>query len=164
MPRFQRKKITTDKNGIKHGYRSGLENKIQTQVEEKGFEPNYEMTRLEYTIPETKHTYTPDFHLSPHIFIETKGRWTVDDRLKMLYLKEQFPDCEFRMVFQNANQKIKKGSKTSYADWCDKHGLKWANKIIPQEWYDDIYEDIAKYGEVEVQTEDTKPKRKGGRR
>lgn len=163
MVRFQRKKITTDKNGIKHGYRSGLEKNIQYDVENHGIEPNYEATRLEYFIPETRHTYTPDFHLSPHIVIETKGRWTVDDRLKMLYLKEQFPDIDFRMVFQNANQKIKKGSKTSYADWCDKHGLKWANKLIPNEWYDDIYRDIEEFGEVEIQEETEKPKRQGGR-
>ena len=81
----------------------------------------------------------------------------------MLYLKEQHPELDFRMVFQNANQKIKKGSKTSYADYCDKHGIKWANKLIPDEWYEDIYNDIAKNGEVEIQEEKDKPKRIGGR-
>lgn len=163
MRKFHRTKITTDANGIKHGYRSGLERKIQSAIEEMDLEPNYEATRLEYIIPETRHTYTPDFHLSPHIMIETKGRWTVEDRLKMLYLKEQHPEISFRMVFQNAKQKIKKGSKTSYADYCDKHGLLWAEKLIPEEWYDEIYEDIAKYGEVKIQEEEDKPKRQGGR-
>lgn len=163
MVRFHRKKITTDANGIKHGYRSGLEKKILLDVEDQGLEPNYEATRFEYIQPETRHTYTPDFHLSPHIVIETKGRWTVDDRLKMLYLKDQHPEIDFRMVFQNANQKIKKGSKTSYADYCDKHGIKWANKVIPSEWYNDIFDDIAKNGEVVLQEEKDKPKREGGR-
>ena len=46
------------------------------------------------------------------------------------------------MVFYNANQKIKKGSKTSYAMWCDKHNIKWANKIIPDEWIRDIFNDL----------------------
>lgn len=163
MTRFHSKKIKTDANGIKHGYRSGLEKKTQIDIEDHGIEPNYEATRLEYIQPETRHTYTPDFHLSPHIMIETKGRWTVEDRLKMLYLVEQHPDIDFRMVFQNANQKIKKGSKTSYADYCDKHGIKWANKLIPDEWYDDIYEDLEKSGEVVIQKEEDKPKRQGGR-
>lgn len=163
MPRFQHKKITTDAAGIKHGYRSGLEKRTIADVEEHDLESNYEATRLEYIQPETRHTYTPDFHLSPHIIIETKGRWTVDDRLKMLYLKEQHPEIDFRMVFQNANQKIKKGSKTSYADYCDKHGIKWANKQIPEEWYLDIYQDIAENGEVKIQSEEDKPKRQGGR-
>lgn len=163
MPRFKRTKITTDSNGIKHGYRSGLEKGILRDLEEIGLEPNYEATRLEYTVPETRHTYTPDFHLSPHIVIETKGRWTVDDRLKMLYLIEQYPDISFRMVFQTPTQKIKKGSKTSYADWCDKHGILWAGKRIPQEWLNEVFEDIDNNGEVQILTEEEKPKRQGGR-
>ena len=56
---------------------------------------------------------------------------------------KQYPAIEFRMLFYNANQKSKKGSKTSYADWCDKHNIKWANKIIPLEWYRDIVDDLA---------------------
>ena len=144
MVRYHSKKITVDKNGIKHGYRSGLENSIMQDIEDHKLEPNYEATKLEYIQPETKHTYTPDFHVSPHIVIETKGRWVVEDRMKMLLVIKQHPEIDFRMVFYNANQKIKKGSKTSYADWCDKHGIKWANKYIPQEWYIDIREDIAR--------------------
>ena len=163
MVRFHRTKITVDKNGIKHGYRSGLEKSILSDTEEHGIEPNYEATRLEYIVPETRHTYTPDFHLSPHIVIETKGRWTVEDRIKMLYLIEQYPELDFRMVFQNANQKIKKGSKTSYADYCDKHNIKWANKRIPEEWYKEVFDDIAENGEVVLQEEGDKPKRQGGR-
>ena len=141
--RYKSKKITVDSNGIKHGYRSGLENTVMQDIEENGLEPNYEATKLEYIVPESKHTYTPDFHVSPHIVIETKGRWVVEDRMKMLLVIKQHPEIDFRMVFYNANQKIKKGSKTSYADWCDKHGIKWANKFIPDEWYVDIYDDIA---------------------
>ena len=62
---------------------------------------------------------------------------------KMLLLIKQYPDISFRMLFQKASQKIKKGSKTSYADWCDKHGIMWAEKTIPQEWLKDIYDDLA---------------------
>ena len=39
------------------------------------------------------------------------------------------------MVFQNPNIKINKGSKTSYADYCDKNNIKWMN-------YKDIYKDL----------------------
>ena len=144
MPRFKRKKITVDAAGKKHGFRSGLENDFMVALEEYGLEPNYESKKFEYIIPESKHIYTPDFPLSPHIVIETKGRWVVEDRQKMLLLIEQHPEIEFRMLFYNANQKIKKGSKTSYADWCDKHGIKWANKEIPQEWIADIFEELSK--------------------
>lgn len=143
MPRFKRKKITKDAAGKKHGFRSGLEESMIAELEELNIEPNYEAVKLEYIIPESKHVYTPDFPISPHIIIETKGRWVVEDRQKMLLLIKQYPNIDFRMVFYNANQKIKKGSKTSYADWCDKHNIKWAHKHIPQEWLNDIYDDIA---------------------
>ena len=144
MPRFRRKKITKDAAGIKHGFRSGLEERIIKQLEEYDIKPNYEAIKLDYVIPESKHVYTPDFPVCKSIVIETKGRWVLEDRQKMLLLIEQHPEIEFRMLFYNANQKIKKGSKTSYADWCDKHNIKWANKEIPQEWIADIFEALSK--------------------
>ncbi len=143
MARFKRQKITKDAAGKKHGFRSGLEETIIQLLEHSGIEPNYESKKFEYTIPESKHIYTPDFPVSPHIVIETKGRWVVEDRQKMLLIMEQYPDIEFRMLFYNANQKIKKGSKTTYGMWCDKHSIKWANKTIPLEWYRDIVDDLA---------------------
>ena len=144
MAKFHRKKITVDAAGRKHGFRSGLEDRFIQELEEYGLEPNYEAKKFEYIIPESKHNYTPDFPLSPHIVIETKGRWVVEDRQKMLLIKEQYPEIDFRIVFYNANQKIKKGSKTTYAMWCDKHGIKWANKTIPSEWVEEIFDDLAK--------------------
>lgn len=144
MAKFHRKKITVDAAGRKHGFRSGLEDRFIQELEEYGLDPNYEAKKFEYIIPESKHNYTPDFPLSPHIVIETKGRWVVEDRQKMLLIKEQYPEIDFRIVFYNANQKIKKGSKTTYAMWCDKHGIKWANKTIPSEWVEEIFDDLAK--------------------
>lgn len=144
MVRFKRKKITVDEAGRKHGFRSGLENDFIHELETYNIDPSYESRKFEYTIPESKHIYTPDFPVSPHIVIETKGRWVLEDRQKMLLVIEQYPDIDFRIVFYNANQKIKKGSKTSYGDWCDKHGIKWANKTIPAEWIEDIHNDLAK--------------------
>ena len=144
MTKFHRKKITVDAAGKKHGFRSGLEDRFIQELEDYGLEPNYEAKKFEYIIPESKHNYTPDFPLSPHIVIETKGRWVVEDRQKMLLIKEQYPEIDFRIVFYNANQKIKKGSKTTYAMWCDKHGIKWANKTIPPEWVEEIFDDLAK--------------------
>lgn len=150
MPRFRRKKITKDAAGKKHGFRSGLEDLIQQQFDELNIDHKYESLKLEYTIPESKHVYTPDFPVSPHIIIETKGRWVVEDRQKMLLIIKQYPDIDFRMVFYNANQKIKKGSKTSYADWCDKHGIKWAHKRVPDEWIKDVYYDLAESSSKET--------------
>lgn len=141
--KFKRQKITKDAAGIKHGFRSGLEQTFIEELEGYNISPNYESREFEYIIPESKHVYTPDFPVSPHIVIETKGRWVLEDRQKMLLVIKQYPEIDFRIVFYNANQKIKKGSKTSYAMWCDKHGIKWANKTIPREWLDDIYNDLS---------------------
>lgn len=143
MVRFKRKKITVDEAGRKHGFRSGLEDGMIKELEGYGIDPNYESKKFNYTIPESQHIYTPDFPVSPHIVIETKGRWVLEDRQKMLLLMEQHPEIDFRMVFYNANQKIKKGSKTTYGMWCDKHGIKWAHKHIPLEWIHEIFDDIA---------------------
>ena len=144
MPRFKRQKITKDAAGYKHGFRSGLEERFIKELEDAGICPNYESVKLKYIVPETEHVYTPDFPVSPHIVIETKGLWKVEDRQKMLLLIKQYPDIDFRMVFYNANQKIKKGSKTTYAMSCDKNNIKWAHKSIPHEWILDIFDDIAK--------------------
>lgn len=162
MPRFKRKKITVDQAGKKHGFRSGLEEGMIAELEGYNIEPNYEAKKFEYVIPESKHIYTPDFPVSPHIVIETKGRWVVEDRQKMLLIIKQYPDIDFRMIFYNANQKIKKGSKTTYAMWCDKHGIKWANKNIPNEWLKDIYDDIARSESEKKENNEKKVKKCDG--
>ena len=41
MPRFHRKKITADAAGRKHGWRSGLEKKMQENLQELEIDDNY---------------------------------------------------------------------------------------------------------------------------
>jgi hypothetical protein len=42
-------------------------------------------------------------------------------------------------VFQNANAKIYKGSKTTYAKWAEDHDFKWADKgIVPASWIKEL--------------------------
>jgi hypothetical protein len=73
------------------------------------------------------------------VILEAKGVWTVEDRTKHLLIREQHPELDVRLVFQNANNKIRKGSKTTYAAWCDKKGIKWCNKVIPKSWFQQRY-------------------------
>ena len=124
-------------NAIKYGYRSGFEHKISEQLEQQSIDPKYEQTIVKYTIPARDSKYTVDFTLPNGILIETKGRWMPEDRKKHLLVKEQNPELDIRLVFQSAKSKLRKGSKTTYADYCDKHGIKWAEKIIPQAWIDE---------------------------
>ena len=117
------------------GFRSGLESKVQEQLEAEGVEHEYEKTKVSYSIPESQHKYTPDFFLTKTgIYVEVKGLFELADRKKHLLIKEQHPDLDIRFLFQRSASPIRKGSKTTYADWCNANGFIYADKVIPQEW------------------------------
>lgn len=96
----------------------------------------YEQDKLEYTVPASKHKYTTDFKLRDGVYIEVKGRLLPSERKKHLLLQEQHPDVKIHFFFDKANNKIYKGSKKTYADWCDEHGFAWTDtrKGLPKEW------------------------------
>lgn len=119
----------------KHGFKSGLEETISSQINGRGIDVKYESEKIPYTIPASNHTYNPDFKLPNGIFVETKGRFVAADRKKHLLVKSQNPELDIRFVFSNSKNKITKSSKTSYGDWCDKNGFKYADKIIPEDWF-----------------------------
>ena len=112
-------------------YRSGFESKLAHQLTRSGVEFKYETLTIEY---QKVSTYTPDFILPNGIIIEAKGVWTVEDRAKHLLVREQHPHLDIRMVFMQASNKINKKSKTTYAMWCEKKGIKYADKVIPKSW------------------------------
>lgn len=119
------------------GYRSGLEEKIGDQLRTAGVEAEYEPFKISYEVPATKHKYTPDYVLPNGIIIETKGRFVVEDRKKHVLIKAQYPGLDIRFVFSNSKAKLRKGSQTTYADWCSKNGFTFADKLIPQDWLDE---------------------------
>lgn len=130
------RKVTKRQAAVKNGYRSGLEEVVDSTLKQRNIDGEYEKHKIKYTIPATDHTYTPDFRLPNGIFVETKGRFVVEDRKKHMLIKKQHPELDIRFVFQNSKNKIRKGSPTTYADWCIKHGFIYADKTIPQEWLD----------------------------
>ena len=89
--------------------------------------------KVEYLVSETR-KYTPDFTLPNGIIVETKGRFTTYDRKKHLLIQKQHPDLDIRFVFSNPNSKLYKGSKSTYASWCEKNNFIYAKKLIPKEW------------------------------
>ena len=123
-------------HGIKHGYRSGLEDKVSKQLQESGVTFEYETLKIQYEVNETRR-YTPDFLLPNGIIIETKGRFVAADRKKHLLIQQQHPDLDIRFVFSNSRAKLSKGAKSTYAEWCEKHGFLYADKEIPQEWLEE---------------------------
>jgi len=112
-------------------FRSGFEAKVAGQLETSGCTFAFETLRIEYR---KTANYLPDFILANGIIIEAKGVWNVEDRRKHLLVRECHPDLDVRLCFQNPFLKIRKGSKTTYAAWCDKKGFKWCDKVIPKTW------------------------------
>ena len=125
--------VGTSARGVKHGYRSGLEDRISEQLKGLSVPFKYEEFKIKYEVHETR-TYTPDFELPNGIIVESKGRFVAADRKKHLLVKKQHPELDIRFVFSNSKAKITKGSKTSYGDWCDKNGYIYADKLIPEKW------------------------------
>ena len=123
------KKLKDSKN---NKFRSGLEKQIADLLTELGISYEYESTKVSYTIP---HNYIPDFVLPNHVVLEAKGYWDAADRRKMKAVKEQNPDLDIRMVFQSPYNKISKKSKTTYAQWCERHNIPWTTwQEIPMDW------------------------------
>jgi hypothetical protein len=121
-------------HALKNGYRSGLEEEIADTLRAKGVNFTYEKTKIKYIQPASEHQYTADFELENGIIIESKGRFLVADRKKHLLIKRQQPHLDIRFVFSNSKQKLNKGSRTSYADWCNKNGFLYSDKTIPEDW------------------------------
>lgn len=95
----------------------------------------YEPFKIAYTI---RKDYVPDFVVCTRsgktIYIETKGWFKQEDRVKMRAVKESNPDLDIRLLFDK-NNKISSRGKMKYTEWCDKHGFKWAIKTVPVEWF-----------------------------
>lgn len=135
MPQSRSSKSTRQR-AIIAGYRSGLEEKVAKQLDSLGIIYEYEppARKVKYTVPESEHKYTPDFVLGNGIIVETKGRFLADDRKKHLLIKAQHPKLDIRFVFTRSSASIGRGSKTTCADWCNKHGFQFAEKEIPLSW------------------------------
>ena len=117
----------------KYGYRSGLEVKLSDYLKELRIDYGYECIKIEWEDLAYR-TYTPDFILFNGLIIETKGMFTAADRRKHLAIKKQHPSLDIRFVFENSRRKLRKGAKSSYAEWCIRYGFKYYDRIIPEEW------------------------------
>lgn len=121
----------------KRGFKSGLEDSTATHIKSKGIKVLYETTKIHYTIPSSKHVYTPDFILPNGIIIESKGYFAIEDRKKHMLIRQQHPDKDIRFVFTRSATKLYKGAKSTYSDWCLKNSFKFADKKIPDSWFNE---------------------------
>ena len=113
-------------------FRSKLEERIADLLEGLGVSYEYESTKIPYTI---EHHYSPYFVLPNYTYLEAKGYWSPEDRRKILAVKKDNPDVEIKMIFQAPYNTISKKSKTTYAQWCERHNIPWSHfHDIPLEW------------------------------
>lgn len=133
MPRKGRR-VSPRQRAIAKGYRSGLEEKIGEQLKSLKVNAEYESFKIPYVVPSITRSYTPDYLLPNGIVLELKGLFVLEDRKKHLFIKEQYPSLDIRFVFSNSKTKLRKGAKSSYAEWCEKHDFIYADKEVPLSW------------------------------
>lgn len=121
----------------KKGFRSGLEETIARQIEIAKHKIRYEQIKIQW-VDFAIRSYTPDFVLDNGIILEVKGFWPTADRRKHIEVKKQHAELDVRIVFENSKRKIRKGSKTSYGDWCKKNNILFCDKVVPDEWLNEV--------------------------
>lgn len=124
-------------------FRSKYEETVYNNVLENGFCVEYEPFALAYLV---KGNYYPDFVLPNGIIVEAKGYFDSRSRAKMVAVKKNNPDLDIRMLFMNSKTKVRKGSKLTYADWCEKYKYPYADGMIPLEWFNEQSKDKSTNG------------------
>lgn len=117
-------------------YRSGLERVVAEFLKQNKKNFRYEDLKIEWKDLRYR-TYTPDFILDNGIIVETKGIFDNEDRRKHLAVREQHPELDIRLVFSNTRAKLYKGSKTTYAMWCEKNNFLYSHRVIPPDWLEE---------------------------
>lgn len=97
-------------------YRSGLEKEFADNFAGCGFE--YEPYSIAYTM---HRNYKPDFVVGNYL-IECKGFFRVGDTLKYKSIRDSI-DQELVFILSDPNKKVRKGSKLSMGQWCEKEGF-----------------------------------------
>lgn len=109
-------------------YRSKFEMQVAKWLRKKKIKFGYETDVFPFVQPAKERKYTPDFKLQmAGVFVECKGKLTKEDRDKILWARDQNPNLRLIVLFQRADNFLRKGSKTRYRDWADKHGIEWCD-------------------------------------
>jgi hypothetical protein len=136
-------------------YKSKYEKTVAKWLEDNNVPFDYEGKTLPYEAPmrgscpncgctgvtRTRH-YVPDFWVYPNgklnpvgaFVLETKGRFTSEDRTKMKAIVEQYPGVKVRMLFMRDN-KLNKKSAVYYSHWAKKFGIEHSvGTFLPESW------------------------------
>ena len=114
------------------GLKSILEVRTQAWLEEHGVPFKYEGEKWGYQYKPQK--YTPDFIVNGPT-LECKGKLTKDVRKKLVAIKECNPNEKIALIFEKPDNKINRGSKTTYAAWAEQNGFLWSDVVPRAEWF-----------------------------
>jgi hypothetical protein len=108
----------------KFKYKSKLESAFAELLSKNGVQATYEARRFEFV--RMAH-YLPDWEVTPTLYIETKGYFSPRNRGDLLSFREQHPGVEIFLVFEEPRNRLSSKSKTTYSEWCEKHGFRWSS-------------------------------------
>lgn len=132
----RKRRHVPSKDVKKAGFRSKFEFILDDQLKKMGADFAYEgpSNTIYYVEPAKVKRYVADFLLSNGIIIEAKGYFDAEDRKKHLLIREQHPELDIRIIFMNSKTKLNKKSPTTYAMWCEKNGIEYADLDVPESW------------------------------
>lgn len=133
---------------LSSGFRSGYEERIAADLNERGVDFTYEANCLAYELRvagavckqcsapavfRVAH-YTPDFYFTNGTYVEAKGKFTSTNRTRLVAFRTSRPDIVLRLLFQADNWLTSK-HKQRYSQWAANHGFESAvGESIPVEW------------------------------
>lgn len=135
MAKKKRAKPTIVINGKEVTLDSSLEKLVIEELVSQGHKFQYHPDPLYYITEPRRCKYTPDIVLPNGVIIEIKGYLRPEDAKKHLLVKSQNPEIDIRFVFENSKKKMTGRKLLTYADWCNKHGFLFVDKIIPPSWF-----------------------------
>ena len=81
-------------------YRSGLEEFVIKNLNERYVKFEYEQYVVCYFKPQKESKYTPDLRLANGIIIEIKGYLKREDRMKHILIQQQHPTLDIRFLLE----------------------------------------------------------------
>lgn len=144
LPTYKRNDRTGKKRGS--GKRSGYEEHVAKSLDSRNIPYEYEAEVLSYIkppVPPKPSRYTPDFTIEKKdgtkMYIESKGKFTAQDRKKMVLVKEQNPEADIRLLFMRDNY-LTTQKKSKYSTWALRNGFPFAVSYsghVPDSWIEE---------------------------
>lgn len=110
----------------KNKTRNKFEARLDTQLLNSNIKYSYETEKLPYVV---KGTYCPDFILytpKGKIYVEAKGHFRPEHKVKMRAVKLAHPELDIRIVFYSYSLKNSR--------WAMKYGFPYSIGCIPDDW------------------------------